>query len=300
MASPAISALEAPPSPRVTRPNDLRQLERDVVEFTEKIYQVTVEDRDREREVRELVRMMDFIDGKHYASGQRYGRNRAVVPKVRRNFIEQIGLLTDLALSFTVRMFGDRINEFSDLEKLLKELAVHWSQSNEVQMEQNLYDLIVYGLLREGVGKVFWNSTLNGMGDVQLLPIAPWQWGCIGAGTKHQDAEVFLYFPVVTREHLARRFGTALASRIECDMEFGGQLSGGFNRPGHISKSAWATMGQGLQKALGVRKSSVGNDALYPMVIQKEYWMKDDSKNEGSETVTVGPCDSKGEPRVNW
>ena len=167
-------------------------------------------------------------------------------------------------------------------------------------MEQNLYDMILYGLLREGVGKIFWNSTLNGMGDVQMLPIAPWQWGCIGAGTKHQDAEVFLFFPVVTREHLARRFGKEMASRVECDMEFGGQLSGGFNRPSHIGKAAWATMGQGLQKALGIKKSTVGNDALYPMVLQKEFWLRDDSRNEGSETVTVGPCDSRGEPRVNW
>ena len=190
-AGTSIASLEAPPSPRVTRPTDLRQLENEVVQFTERIHEAVTTDRDREREIRELVRIMDFIDGKQYSSGQRYGRNKAVVNKTRRTFIENVGVLTDLALSFTVKMFGDRLNEYSELELLLKELAVHWSQSNEVQMEQNLYDMILYGLLREGVGKIFWNSTLNGMGDVQMLPIAPWQWGCIGAGTKHQDAEVF-------------------------------------------------------------------------------------------------------------
>lgn len=288
MAASPMPELETPSSPQVTRASYFHQLERDIVEHCDRLYDVVTTDRERDKEVREMCRAMDFIDGKQWTQGRGFGRNKAVINKTRRTLIENIGLLTDLAISFTVEMYGDKLTDHTDLTKIIKKLVTHWAKSGEVRLEQNMYDLVVYGLLREGVGKFQWNSTLNGgMGDVQMVPVAPWQWGCIGAGTNHWDAECFLYFPVVTREHIARRFGKSLASRVECDMEFGGSLSGGFNRPGHISRDSWSRMGTALQTAMGVKKSALGNDAIYPMVTLKEFWLRDDCIAPSTRVLTT-------------
>jgi len=187
----------------------------------------------------------------------------------------------------------------SSFEKMLNELAVHWAMKS--RLEDRLYDVILYGLLHTGPSKIQWNSALaGGMGDNELLPIAPWQWAVMGAGTNPSDAECIQYFPVVTRDYLARRFGKALAGRVQYDMEYGGQLGGSFHRPGKISRETWSRMGEGLRMSLGIKRSATADDAVYPMALQKEFWLRDDSINERSHTVTVGPCDSRGEPTVNW
>jgi hypothetical protein len=210
-------------------------------------------------------------------------------------------LLTDLSVDFLVKLF-DKLNDFSQLEQTLNQLAVHWAMRNKG--EDRLYDVILYGLLHTGPSKVQWNSSLaGGMGDVDLVPIAPWQWATIGAGTDPQDAECILYYPVVTRDHIARRFGKELAGRVECDMELSGSALSGqsYSRPGKISAETWSRMGEALRISLGVRKSpGTGGESMYPMALCKELWLRDNSTNDTSRTVTVGPADYRGEPLVNW
>ena len=291
---------ETPGSPALTRVANLIQLEADIIAFTDRLYEQATTDRDREREIRETSRTIDYLEGRQWSSQARYARNRPVLNKVKRHFWDQVGLLTDLSLDYTVKLF-DRLNDFSDFENLLNQLSVHWAQSNDVKFGDSLYDVILYGLLHTGPAKIQWNSRLaGGMGDCQLIPVAPWQWATLGAGFDPQDAECVLYFPVVTREHIARRFGKALASRVQCDMESGSALSGHFNRPSHISKESWSRMGSGLRVSLGIKQSSSASDSPYPMAMSREYWLRDDATNDGSQTVCVGPADSRGMPAVNW
>ena len=267
------------------------QIEREVIEYTDRLYELATQDRDRDREIRETMKTIDFLDGKQWDAGARVGRNRPVINKMRRHYIENVGLLTDLAIDFSVKMF-DRMNEFNDLEAILNQLATMWARQN--QFEDRMYDVILYGLLHTGPAKIQWNSSLhNNMGDVDLVPIAPWQWSTLGAGTNPQDAECILYFPVVTKDHLIRRFGD-VAKRVECDMEYGGALGGGFNRPAHISKDAWARYAPALRASLGVKQSLAASDSLYPMVTCKEFWLRDPAKNETSSTRLVG------RPGTNW
>jgi hypothetical protein len=269
------------------------QLEKDVVDYCERLYEMATQDRSRDREIRETTRAIDYLEGKQWGDRARYGRNRPVLNKVRRHFWDQVGLLTDLTLDYTVKLF-DKLNDYSEFERLINVLSVHWAQRN--QFTDNIYDIILYGLLHTGPAKVQWNSTLNGgMGDVDIIPIAPWQWATLGAGTRVQDSECVMYFPVVTRDHIARRFGHTLASRVDCDMEYGGALGGGqVQRPSHIGKDTWARMGEGLRTSLGIRQSGYANDALYPMATCKEFWLRDSSVNQGRESVIVG------NPDANW
>jgi hypothetical protein len=270
-------------------PSRALQLEEEVFQFTESIFSVLTDDRDRDREVKETLRSVDFLEGRHWREGQRAQRNRPVLNKVKRHFWDQVGLLTDLSLDYYVKMFN-KLESYSEFETILNQLSVRWAQSNDVKFQDRFYDVTLYGLLHTGPSKVQWNSQLmNGMGDVEIVPIAPWQWGTLGAGSDPQQSECILFFPVVTRDHIQRKYGRQLASRIECDMEMSGAaLSGQFKRPSHIDKGSWSRMGEGLRVSLGVKRSTLGNDSVYPMCMLKEYWLRDNSVNESSRTVTVG------------
>jgi hypothetical protein len=296
-ASTTPSIGETPPSRAVMPPGAAMSLERDVVNWCESIYEYATEDNEFQRDVKETLNMIGYLfESKQWPSGARFARNKPIMPKARRNFWEAASLLTDLALDFQIKTY-DHFDGHSDFESMMNELAVHWAL--KTHFDDRIYDVVLYGLLHTGPAKLQWNSSLSGgMGDVQLVPIAPWQWAALGCGSDPQESECIIYFPVVTRDYLLRRFGKT-ALRVECDGDFGSALSGHFNRPAHISKQSWATMGPALKKSLGVR-SSAGSDDPYPKAILKELWMSDDSVNEKSFTVTVGPSDSSGEPLVNW
>lgn len=296
VATPA--PIEAPPSPAGLSESKALALEKEICEWTDKLYEQATSDRDREREVAETFRAIDYLAGKQWGGKARVGRNRPVLNKSARHFWDSVGLLTDLAIDFQVKIF-DRLNDFSDFEKMLNSLVVHWVMSNGYEDKQ--YDVTLYGLLHTGPAKIQWNSELaGGMGDVDMVPIAPWQWATLGAGTNPQDSECIIYFPVVTKDHLVRKFGPT-ARRIECDMEYSaGALQGNFSRPSHIGKDQWNRMGKALRVSMGIKSNPSADDTPYPMVTKKEFWVRDDSKNDSGQTVTVGPADSNGNPRVNW
>jgi len=289
---------ETPPSAAlVSAQAKAMMLEKEVVEYTDRLFSQATEDPDYERECRETMRLVDYVyENRQWREGSRFSRNRPVMNKSARHAWELTALLTDLALDFQVSA-GTLSGEYSQMQEMLNSLCLHWALKN--YFEQRIYDVVLYGILHTGPAKLQWNSSLQGgMGDVQLVPIAPWQWATLGCGNDPQEAECIMYFPVVTKDHLIRRFGKT-AMRVECDADFNNSLSGGFNRPSGISKSSWATMGSMLKKRMGV-KASAGSDDPYPKAVLKEFWLTDDSRNEGSVTVTVGPADSNGEPLVNW
>lgn len=289
---------ETPPAPATLTPGQAALLEKEVVEYCERLYtSATDDDPEYAKGVKETIGLIDYIfENRHWQANARFSRNKPVLPKAARHFWENASLLTDLALDFQVQCF-DHLDKHSSFEAMLNQLALHWAMRN--QFESRTYDTVLYGLLHTGPCKVQWNSTLNGgMGDVQMVPIAPWQWVTLGTGADPEDAECTIYFPVVTKDHLIRRFGKT-AMRVECDADFGAALSGNFNRPAGISKASWSNMGPALKRSLGI-KTNAGGDDPYPKCVLKELWMSDDGRNEKSMTVTVGPSDSNGNPLVNW
>lgn len=294
--TPAVS--EPPPSPAGLSEAAAHKLESDILQFTDKLFDTATQDREFEAQTKSTFRLLDYLDGRQWSGSARRGRNRPVLNKVRRHFWDTVGLLTDLALDFKVKMF-EKQNDWSDMEKIINELVLHWVLKSSYEDRQ--YDVILYGLLHTGPAKIQWNSKLNGgMGDNEMIAIAPWQWVTLGAGTNPQDAECIIYFPVVTKDSLIRDYGPT-ARRVQCDADYsGGALQGQFSRPAKFSPAQWSGMAQTLKQSLGIKRSQTDDDTPYPMTLKKEYWLNDDSMNNGPSTVTVGPADSKGEPRVNW
>jgi hypothetical protein len=289
---------ELPPSPAGLSEAKAHVLERDILDWTEKLYDTAVQDRSYEKMVRESLRILDYVSGRQWGSAARRGRNRPVVNKVSRHMWDSVGLLTDLAIDFQIRLW-ENLNNYSDFEKMLNDLVTHWVM--KTGYEEKIYDIIMYGLVHTGPAKVQWNCEMaGGMGDVDIVPIAPWQWATLGGGTNTQDAECVLYFPVVSKDRMIRKFGNT-AKRVQCDADYSaGSLQGQFKRPSGFSVAQWSGLAQTLKISLGIKTNTSDSDVPYPAALQKEFWMNDDSKNESSITVTVGPANPDGSPRVNW
>lgn len=258
------------------------RLEHEVVQWCESLYQQAIQDKDREREVRDTMKLLDYLEGKQWTEKMRRARSRPVINKTFKHFWENIGLLTDLALDFQVKLFN-KIGDYSEFEEMLNKLAVHWALRSD--FEATLQDIVIYGLLHTGYAKLQWNSSLNGgMGDIQMIPIAPWNMIVVGAASDLQQAECIIYHRVVTVEHLIRTYGET-ALRVRPDPQYSDLSGAEIQKPRHISKESWNRMGHVLRQLTGETPETI--TAQYQMVMLKEFWLRDDSVNETSEPVWV-------------
>lgn len=309
MASLATNPFTPAPSPTLTQ-NYAITVEQEVIDWTEQLYKYAVtDDKDREKRIRDTFKIIKYLDGEQWSANARYARSRPVINKFFRHFWEGVGLLTDLSLDFTVNLFN-RIDNFSDLEKLLNSLAVHWALRSD--FDNSLYDVILYGLLNTGWAKMQWNSSLNGgLGDNEMRSVAPWNIATIGTASDPQAAECMIYYDVVSLNHLLRTYGP-VARRVQPDEEYSGGgakssfAAGDSLRPSHIGRDQWNRMG-GLLRSLVTKRSGLDVEQSASMVspmtqncLLKEFWLRDDSINEGSQTIVVGPADASGKPKYNW
>src|SRR5208337_1336328 len=145
--SPILESVGNPPPVAGLSEEKAIRLEKDICEWTDKLFETATTDREYERQTKDTFRMLDYLEGKQWSSAARRGRNRPVVNKVRRHFWDTVGLLTDLALDFQVKMF-EKQNDYSDMEKMLNDLILHWVLKSNYEDRQ--YDVILYGLLHTG------------------------------------------------------------------------------------------------------------------------------------------------------
>ena len=274
-------------------------LEDEVIEFTERLFEQLTTDRERERELKDCLKILDYLDGKQWSSNARFSRSRPVVNKFSRHYWEGIGYLSDLALDFHVKLY-DSDNEYNDLEALLNGLAIYWALRSS--FEDRTYDVIHYGMLHSGWSKQAWRSSLNGgLGDIEIVGIAPWEIAVEGTGNDPNDAECICFYRVETVKQLIRDYGQ-VGGRVKPDLAYttgGASLSSEALRPSHVAKETWAKLADPLKKRL-LGDSVPMSEDIYPKAIKKEFWLKDDALNETSQTVVVGPQDENGKPAYNW
>jgi len=187
----------------------------------------------------------------------------------------------------------------SEFEKLINILAVYWAKHSH--FEDRTYDVVHYGMLHSGWSKLRWNSRLNGgLGDMELVGIAPWNIALASGTNDPADAEALCYYNVVTLNQLIRDYGD-IARRVEPDSVYsqgGANLSSDSLRPSYVNKDVWAKLGDPLKKRM-LGDAAPSSDDVYPKTLRKEFWLRDDSTNESSRTVIVGP-EENGRPKYSW
>jgi len=259
------------------------RLEQDVIEWTESVYVEAESELAASNELKLTGKLIDYIHGRQWSPQARFGRARPVNNRLFRQFVEMAGLLTDIEPDFQVK-FYDKRNGFSEMEKLLNEMISVWAEMSDFEME--LSQVVMYGLLHTGYAKVQWNSALNnGEGDNEFLPISPINLMVVGAQSKMSQGECVIFRQPVTMQYLKRKFGT-VANGVQPEASLMGAPAQ-MMRPARMPASRWATLPQSLKNLMGQKIE--GASTKYPISLMKEFWFKDDSIWEGSESIRVGP-----------
>lgn len=264
-------------------------LEREVLAWSDSVYDEAERELADSREIRLTSRLIDYISGQQWNAKSRYGRSRPTVNRLFRQFMEMAGILTDIEPDFQIK-FHNEDEQSTALQTLLNEMITMWAQVTDFEAE--LTQSVMWALLHTGFAKIQWNGAMNnGMGDNEFMPLGPLNVMSIGAGKKLQDDECVIGRWPVTIETLKRTFGD-LADGVQADLETN-EPTGEVSRPGKMSQASWVRLNPQLKKLLGKRQLD-GKRSRYPKAMLKQFWFKDGSVNEGSETKRVG------DERFNW
>ena len=263
-------------------------LEREVLDWCDAVYAEAEDELSTSPEFKMTSKLIDYIHGRQWSASSRFGRSRPVKNRVFRQFIETVGLLTDIQPDFQVNIH-DKIEGHSELQDLLNKMITAWATLSDFEGE--LQQVAAYGLLHTGYAKVQWDSTqLDGIGDNLFRHLSPMNVMKVGTTGKLHDAECIIVRTPVTIAWLQRKYGP-IADGIRPDLSVF-EAPGTAMRPSSVSKNSWTKLSPALRRLIGQKNQGV--ISKYPQVMLKEFWLKDDSVWKGSESIRVG---RKG---TNW
>ena len=266
-----------------------RKLEQEVLEWTEAVYQEADHELSQSHEAKLTSKLIDYICGRQWSQKARFGTQRPVVNRTFAQFMEMVGLLTDLELDFAVKFTDQGVDGYSELQKLLNRMIEDWAYDSDFEME--LSQAVMFGLLHTGPVKIQWNSELcDGLGDNEFQPLNPLNFMRIGDSSKAKDAEVCISRKFVTLQYLRRRYGE-VAEAVQPEIGLS-QFPGETLKPARFSRVEWSRMSPALRNLMGIRKQ--GAQSKFPQALLKEFWFRDPALWRGSESIIVG------DPTGNW
>lgn len=295
MATPAIlrPGNQPPPPERITRdlPMPWDRLERDVVQWSDSAFAQAKEKAGQQPYTKLIPRIVQYLSGSQWpARPTAYGNSRPVTNRMFRQYWELVSLLTDGKPEPQIKVY-DTKDGYSEVQRIIGELLEPWGVTPDYH--DALQDIIGFGLLAYGVGKVQWNPhRAGGMGDTEMLSINPLQFYKLGGDGPIENCECLIEERIVTIEALRRRCGD-VAKLIKPDT---GADSGALRpmRPSSVSSEQWGKFSPQMQQVLGVKGGLGSTDTLYPTVSERIFWLRDGAKNETSTSRLIG---RKG---ANW
>lgn len=278
---------------RMTRdlPLPWDKLEGDVIAWADTALRQAEEEASTSLSSKLIPRIIQYLAGNQWPSRPTaYGNSRPVTNRMFRQYWELVSLLTDGKPEPQIKVY-DTQDGYSEIQKMLNAGLELWASSPQYQ--DALQNIIGFGLLAYGVGKVQWNPRLKGgMGDVELKDINPLNFFKLGGDGTVEGSECVIETELVSMAALKRRYGS-IVDGIEPE-PMGNPVSSQVMRPRQMSSAEWSKFSPQMQRLLGVKGNMGMSDALYPMIRRRLYWFRDSSKNETSRTIRVGP------EHANW
>lgn len=268
------------------------RLEGEVIAWADKAMLQAEEESAQSLTTKLMPRIIQYLAGNQWPSRPTaYGSSRPVTNRMFRQYWELVSLLTDGSPEPEIKVY-DNNDGYAAIQTALSQFLEIWG--NRPGYKDALQDVIGFGLLARGIGKIQWNPRASqGRGDVEMLSVNPLNFYTLGGDGSVEFAECCIETRQVTLASLRRRFGR-LADGIDPEPA-SNMPNAQVMRPGALSSAEWSKLSPQMQSIIGKKSggSSV-NDALYPMVKQRLYWMLDPAMNETSRTVKVGP------EHANW
>jgi hypothetical protein len=261
------------------------KLEVEVIEWTEKVTRQSDELAAQSSTLKLIPKIIQYLGGQQWPSRPTaYGSSRPVNNRMFRQYWELISLLTDGKPIPEIKCY-DTDDGYSEIQTLLGKLISIWGKKPEYH--DAIQDIIGFGLLAHGVGKVQWNSKLNGgLGDVQLLSINPLNLYILGGDGSIEGAELIREDEMVTLASLKRQYGN-LADLVDVEAENTGIASIQTMKPSALSSSEWSKLSPYMRQVMGVKRGGIP-EMIFPMVKKRQFWFLDPATNETSSTIPMG------------
>jgi hypothetical protein len=268
-----------------------QQLEREVVDWSDSIMLEHEADAAQNPTLKLIPRIIQYLQGTQWPMrSTAYGSSRPVSNKMFRQYWELVSLLTDGKPESRIKIY-DAPDSYSELQSQLQEFLKIFAATPDYS--DALQDVIGFGLLAKGIGKIQWNGRLRGgMGDVELKAINPMNLFTLGGDGSIDQAELVTEREIVSVASLRRQYGH-LVDGIEPDAFISG-MSGQTMKPGQYTSAEWGKISPQMRKILGKKGMQAGGENHFPMVTKRKHWLLDPATNETGSTIRIGDEDA------NW
>lgn len=243
-------------------------------------------------ELREIDNALDYLVGMQWKEAMPSYRVKPVSNEFLSMFWETIGLLTDIRPAFHIADIGNDGN-YSDVQNILNRLAMGWVSTS--QFERRLGFCIMFGMMTSAPCKLYWNPFARGSsgdpsdGDLSLECISPRSLMRLGEGDTIQDDECLIYTKTRTLDWVKRAYPTM--GKYVKPTEAKARFTVDVQSPLGVSPQLYPPLSPGMKRLLGAGdKQTI--EMTFPKVEVEEFWKKDDSINEKSDKVWMGPQDA--------
>lgn len=267
-----------------------QDLESEVVSWSDSVMQESERDAAQSPNLKLIPRIIQYLQGTQWPQrSTAYGTSRPVSNKMFRQYWEVVSLLTDGKPESQIKIY-DAPESYSAIQAMLQSFLKKFA--SQPSYGDALQDIIGFGLLAQGVGKIQWNGDLcGGMGDVEIKSIHPLNFYKLGGDGSLESAELVTETEIITIAALRRKYGS-LADGVRPDVN--SSLGAQPMKPGQYSSAEWSKLNPLMRKILGQKGMQGGTEQHFPQVRQRKHWLRDPAINLSGEPKLVG---KKG---ANW
>ena len=241
-------------------------------------------------ELRDIKNALDYLVGMQWKDAMPSYRAKPVSNEFLMMFWESIGLLTDIRPIFTITDVAADKN-YSEIGNVLNRLAKGWATS--AKFERTYAFCMMWGMLTSAPCKVYWNPEANGKSgdpedyDISMDALSPNSLVRLGDGSYDiQDDECVILSRVRTLDWIKRNYPT-MGKYVQAETSKS-KYTVDVQAPIGVEPQLFPPLSPGMKRLMGVGETQAF-DSVYPRATVQEFWRNDDSENETSSRIWMGP-----------
>jgi hypothetical protein len=241
-------------------------------------------------ELKQMEEAFDYLAGIQWRDKSAGYRPRPVTTEVLDNFWETIGLLTDIKPIFHVKEIGTK--GYSNTARILNSSCKGWAR--QTKYNETLAFWTMFGMLTTAPAMVYWNPFARGTSgdpddaDITFKHLSPKALLRLGPERPHgiEEDELVIYRHRETLDWIRRAYPNM--GRYVTPQESLSQYSVEPQVPPTVMPQLFEQLSPGWKRMMGGSETSSVR-SKYPEAEVCEYWMNDDSINEGRNQIWMGP-----------
>lgn len=241
-------------------------------------------------EVKEIQTALDYLVGLQWKEQIPSYKAKPVSSEIMMNFFETIGLLTDIKPMFNITELAAK-PEYSKMQEVLNACAKGWAKKYTFNRRVAFWTM--FAMLTSAPAKMYWNPFARGdsgdPGDADItLEVLPTT-SLLRLGEDSydlQDDECVIYRRVRTLNWIKRAY-PRMGKHVTAEDKVS-RYTVDTAAPVTVMPQLFQNLSPGMKRMVGGSERT-SSQSMYPKAEVREYWMKDDSINDSSREVWVGP-----------